>query len=185
MPDTMQDSPSGLEELVAEIQAADRPAPAHAATMGKLTKLRYTHEALVDAIVAHPAISQNDLALMFSMTPSWISNILASDVMQARIAARRKEVIDPVLAATVEERIRGMTMRSLEVIMDTLDKPAVKPEVALRAFELGAKGMGLGGHAPPAPAPVDLDALAHRLVALNPAGPRIVEGEVLTKEIGT
>jgi hypothetical protein len=180
MPDMTNAGPTGLEELVAEIQAADTPS--RAATMGRIAKLRYSHEAMIDLLITHPGISQNTLALHFGYTPSWVSNIMASDAFQAKLAERRKEVIDPTVIATVEERIRGLTIQSLTVLREALEKPAVKPEVALRAFELGAKAMGLGGHAPPAPTPVDLDALAQRLVALNPAGPRIVEGEVLSKE---
>lgn len=175
--------PDGIQQDAADILALARPEPTHAPSMGRLAKVRYSHDAMIDQIISNPGISQNALAALFGYTPAWVSNIMAADAFQARLAERRKEVIDPTLIATVEERIRGVTIRSLVVIQEHLDKPAVKPEVALRAFELGAKAMGLGGHAPPAPVPVNLDDLAQRLVALNPAGPRTVEGQVLSKEV--
>lgn len=184
---------AAIQALAAEILGADigpasasqppAPLPTHAPTMGNIVKLRYSHEAMIDLIIASPAISQNELAMRFGYTPAWISNIFASDAFRAKLAERRKEVIDPTLVATIEERFRGLAYQSLEVLKRKLDEPAVKAEVALRAAELGAKALGLGGHAPPAVTPVNLDDLAKRLVALNPGGPRVVEGEVLTKEI--
>ena len=141
---------------------ASGPAP----TMGKLTKVSYTHEALIDTIVAHPDISQARLALMFGYTPGWISNLLASDLIQARIAERRKEMVDPVVAQTVEERVRGLMLRSMAVLQEKLDSPAVDDKTALRVYELSSKNLGIGGNAAAAPPSMDperLERLATRL----------------------
>lgn len=170
------------QELVVGSLALGASLPAPAPTMGKLAKISYTHDAMIDLIVANPGISQNKLAAHFGYTPSWISNIMASDAFQARLDQRRKEVVDPTIVATVEERILGMTLRSIDVVMEAMDKPQPDAKVALRAFELGARGLGLGGNAPPPATPVDLDKLAERLIALN-KGPRSIPGVVLEKEI--
>lgn len=136
-------------------------------TMGNLRKISYTHDAMIDLIVADPTLTQGQLAARFGYTQAWVSNIMASDAFQARLAERRKEVIDPTLMATVEERIRALTIRATEVLMDKLHQPQVSDTVALRAFELGAKGMGLGGNAPQKIVPVDLSHLAERLLAVK------------------
>jgi len=93
---------------------------------------------------------------------------MSSDAWQSAMAARRDEVVDPVLVATVDERFRALTNRSLDRLMEKLDAPQVSDQVVLRAVELGAKAMGVGGNAPPPAPPQDhLAALAQRLIALQ------------------
>lgn len=156
------------DKLLSEL--ADRPSVG-----AKPPKVRYTHEAMVDLIVQNPWISQNDLAAHFGYTPGWVSTVITSDAFQAKLAERREEVVDPVLKASLEERMRGLVSRSLEVLMKKLEAPvlAIPDNVALRALELGAKGIELGGFgrpqvpAPPPAAPDRLEQLAARLVELQ------------------
>ncbi len=151
------------EALEQVLQAADRPP-----TMGKLAKVRYTHADMIDFLLANPSISQNELAARYGFSASWVSNMMASDAWQSQLAARRKELVDPALAITLEERFRGLALRSLEVVMAKLEKPNVSDNVALKALELGAKATGVGGNAPPtAPAPDHLESLASRLLNLQ------------------
>jgi hypothetical protein len=93
---------------------------------------------------------------------------MASDAWQSAMAARRAELVDPVLAATIEERFRGVTLLSLERLHQKLAAPQVSDNVVLRAVELGAKAMGVGGNAPPPPPSQDhLAQLANRLIELQ------------------
>lgn len=138
-------------------------------------RMRYSHDAMVDIIVQNPWITQNDIAAHFGYTPAWVSTIITSDAFQAKLAARREEVIDPVMKATLEERFRGLVHRSMEVLMQKLSKPveAIPDNVALRALELGARGIELGGFGrpqmapPPAPPEGRLEELAKRLVEIQ------------------
>ena len=160
-----------LESLFAEASssAADRPAGA------RPPKIRYSHEAMADLLVQNPWISQNQVAAHFGYSVSWVSTVITSDAFQSLLASRREEIVDPVLKATLEERFRGLVHRSLEVLAEKLDKPAasIPDNVVLRALELGARGIELGGFgrpqvAPPAPPePNRLEALANRLVELQ------------------
>lgn len=146
-------------------------------------KINYTHADMVDFIIANPGVSQNAIARRYGYTPGWVSQMLSSDALQELIAKRRQEIVDPVIAASLEERFRGLTMRSIEVLMAKLEAPAVEASVAVRCAELGAKSLGLGGHAPPkAPEPSEgtLDRLAARLIALNQ--PRPIEGAFTVEE---
>lgn len=170
-----------LEEL-----GTRAPVPSTAPTMGRLKRISYTHDALIDLILAHPELDQNELAAHFGYTPGWISNILASDAFQLKMAQRREEVIDPDLKATLEERFRALVIRSLNVLQAKLNAPVVSDNVALRAAELGAKALGLGGHASPppqAPAADRLLRLAERLVALkSPQEGMTIDGQVTATE---
>lgn len=131
-------------------------------------KIRYTHADMIDFIIANPGISQGALAARYGYTQSWISQVMSSDAFQSALAARREEVVDPVLVATVDERFKAMTQRSLDRLMEKLDAPQVSDNVVLRAVELGAKALGIGGNAaPPPPAQDHLAAIAGRLLALQ------------------
>jgi len=138
-------------------------------------KMRYTHEGMADLILENPWISQNQLAAHFGYSPAWVSTIITSDAFQAILATRRAELVDPELRLTLQERFQAMTTQSLRVLQEKLAKPAdqVSDQLALRAAELGAKALGLGGNAapPPAPNPAEyLPALAERLMRLR-SGP--------------
>jgi hypothetical protein len=134
-----------------------------------LAKVRYSHLDMIDTLISQPWVSQNDLALRYGYTPGWVSTVMASDAFQAALAARREEVVNPAMKASLEERFRAVTVQSLTRLAEELDKPVCSPNVMLRAAELGAKSLGLGGHAPPPPAPPgdNLARLADRLIALQ------------------
>lgn len=132
------------DQLLGELTKLPVPAAREQApTMGKLKKVAYTHEALIDLMIegaSRPGgITQKEIAGHFGYTEGWISNILASDAFQARLAARRQEILDPVLNATLKERFEALARRSLDVLMEKLNAGAVSEQVAMRAAELGAK----------------------------------------------
>ena len=133
--------------MVQELATPTVKTPAE--TMGRLQKLSYSHKAMIDLILEHPDWDQNKIAGAFGYTPSWVSNILASEAFQAQMASRREEIIDPALKASIEERFRALVIQSLAVLQKKLEQPVVSDNVALRAAELGAKALGIGGHAPP------------------------------------
>jgi hypothetical protein len=123
---------------------------------------------MIDFIIANPGITQNHLAARYGYSVGWVSNVMASDAWQSAMAARRSEICDPVLVATVEERFRGVTLLSLERLKQKLEAPTVSDNVVLRAVELGAKAMGVGGNAPPPAQTGDhLAQLASRLIELQ------------------
>lgn len=161
-----------LEGLIGQQESYKAP------TMGRLKKIHYSHDSMIDTLIANPVISQNQLAAMFDRTPAWVSNLMASDVFQARLAERREELVDPTIRASLEERARALFEKAQEVLLRKLHEPTVSEKVALKAYELGAKSVGVGGNAPPRAAVVDLDLLAHRLRALKRGGePQAIEGE--------
>lgn len=143
------------------------------ATPQAIQKVSYSHAAMIDMILAQPGISQNALAARFGYTPSWISQVIASDAFQAALAARAKEIIDPVLLLTVNERFDALVRRSQEVLMEKLSKPAdvVPDQLAVQVLATSARARGYGARPETPPqAPVDvnihLNVLGDRLVGL-------------------
>lgn len=141
-------------------------------------KLRYTHDAMVDAIIANPAVSQNKLAQTFGYTPGWVSLVMSSDAFRERLHARKAELSDPTILATIEERFRALTTRSLEILSEKLAAPAsvVDERLALRCAELGAKVLAPAAAPAPSAAPDHLGTLAARLMMLQP---RTIDAEVV------
>ncbi len=155
------------ETVLSELDAA-RP-PAAPARFQAIDKISYTHEDMIDFIIANPQVSQGKLAARYGYTQAWICQVMQSDAWQSLAAKRRSELVDPVLLHTLNERFQALTVRSLERLMEKLDAPVVSDNVVLKAVELGAKAMGVGGNAAPAaPAADHLAELAKRLIALNP-----------------
>lgn len=137
-----------------------------------LGRVRYSHEAMAEMLIADPTISQNALAAYFGRTPTWISIVINSDAFQSYYAARKAEVVDPELVASIRERFQALTVRSLQVLQEKLTRPAdqIPDNLVLKAVELGAKGLGVGGNAvpPPPPSPAEyLPAIAERLMRLQ------------------
>lgn len=111
-----------------------------------IAKINYSHDGMIDLIIANPGISQNDIAAMVGYTASWVATIMASDAFQARLAERRDQIIDPLLKATVEEKFKGMVSRSLEILAEKLKAPPseIPDNLALRTLELSARALGYG-----------------------------------------
>ena len=154
------DAPTAADLFVKEL-AAEPPRQA-------IAKIRYSHEDMIDFIITQPGCSQGDVARRYGYTESWVSLVMSSDAWKSAMAKRREELVDPTLLITINERFAAMTQRSLERLMEKLDAPQVSDNVVLRAVELGAKAMGVGGNAVVTPPPADhLAQLANRLIDLQ------------------
>jgi len=177
------------EELEGELAGEGEARPPVGAI--RPTKLRYTHEAVIDMIIAEPGVSQGKLAAMFGYTQGWLSTVMGSDAFKAKLAERRAEVVDPVLQMSLNERFSSMVEKSLEVLQEKLSQPAlqVPDQLALRAAELGAKALGLGGNQTAQVVVMQqdhLEGLAGRLLALQAkvtGGERVVEGVVIENSV--
>lgn len=140
-----------------------------------IAKMTYSHEAMVDIIVANPGISQNAIADMFGYTPSWISQIITSDTFQTALAKRREQLVDPLLRATLEGEFKALVARSLDILQQKLNRPALEipDNLALRALEIGSRAAGYGAkdlnppqQTTPAEVHIHLEQLGGGLVAL-------------------
>lgn len=112
-----------------------------------IAKIRYSHDSMIDQIIANPWVSQGELADMYGYTEGWVSQVIASDAFQGRLAQRKEAIIDPTLRLTVEEGFKAMAKSSLRILLDRLNAPdnKVSDETALKAAEIAAKALGMGG----------------------------------------
>ena len=112
-----------------------------------IAKIRYTHDAMIDLIIAQPEISQGQIAVYFGYTQGWVSQVLGADAFKARLAERKGEVVDPVLAASIEEQLEGLARQSMDVLRASLAANP-KPDVALKTLEITTRSLGFGVKAP-------------------------------------
>lgn len=165
-----------LEALLEKAQGMKEGGSAPASVVRPaIAKISYSHAAMIDLIVANPGISQNALAERFGYTPSWISQIICSDTFQSALAKRREEMVDPIVALSVEQGFKAIVSRAVDVLQQKLDRPAkeIPDNLALRALEIGSRAAGYGAkdHSPTAPATpaevhIHLEQLGGGLVAL-------------------
>ena len=113
---------------------------------GKLKKVSYTHDAMIDLIIQEPMISQGEIAAYFGYSQAWVSQVINSDAFQARLASRKGDLTDPLIVKSIEERVSAAAQRSLDKVLESLD--TASPEYALKVAQtmLGAKGFGPGGN---------------------------------------
>ena len=109
----------------------------------KLTRVRYTHDAMIDLMLQRPDVSQNELALQFGFTVPWVSTVVNSDAFQARLAARKTELVDPVIIKELDERISELANISLSVVQEKL-LASRNPDLAIKTLELTTKALGFG-----------------------------------------
>lgn len=110
---------------------------------GRIAKVKYNHDAMIDELIAKPDISQNELATKFGYSVQWISRVMGSDSFQARLAQRRDELIDPVLIEGINERLQGLASQSLEIIANKL-AATQNADLALKSLDLATKALGFG-----------------------------------------
>jgi hypothetical protein len=91
--------------------------------MATLAKIRYSHDGIIDEILLNPQITQRELAKMVGFTEGWLSICINSDAFKERLAERKGELVDPVIRASVQERLDAVARRALDRIIDVLDDP--------------------------------------------------------------
>jgi hypothetical protein len=110
---------------------------------GGPVRVRYTHDAMIDLVIANPAISQNAIAAHFGYSVGWVSRIFNSDAFQARLAQRKGDLVDPSIVLTIEEKLKALAGRSLDIVQEKLDQiPSF--DNAFKVLELSTKALGYG-----------------------------------------
>lgn len=110
-----------------------------------IEKVSYTHDAMIDLLIANPEISQGEISDYFGYTPSWVSRVIRSDAFRERLAARKGEIVDPQILESVELQFEVLVKRSLEILQDKLRiENAPSADLALKTAELGARALGYG-----------------------------------------
>jgi transcriptional regulator with XRE-family HTH domain len=139
------------DDLLDDLAEAIAPVIAEqAANPQAIQKVNYSHDGMINLIITNRGISQNQIAAHFGYSASWVSQVMSSDAFQARLAERAAEIEDPTIRASVEEGLKGLVARSVEIIKEKLKgEPASIPDnLAIRTLELSTRALGMGAKAP-------------------------------------
>ncbi len=136
---------------------------------------KYSHDALVDQILANPTATDKELGAVFNRSAWWVKAIRSSDMFREKLATRGKEIADPLMIASIEERLDMLTSRSIDVMLEKMSRPTdlIPDNLAVAAANFGAKAKSIGGFGRreekdvPAPQADRIERLAERLVNLN------------------
>jgi hypothetical protein len=119
------------------------PLIAAANVAGGIARVRYSHDAMIDLVIAEPMISQRKIAGHFGFTEGWVSRVFNSDAFLARLAMRKAELTDPTIVASMENRLKGLMTQSSEILSEKLEIGR-SPDLAARVLELSSKALGYG-----------------------------------------
>lgn len=135
---------TSLADLDHLLRPASAPLQGTESAAKAIARVAYTHDAMIDLIIDRPEIKQDQIAAQFGYTVPWVSRVMNSDAFLARLAARKKDLIDPVLILSLDEKLRAMASKSLDVVLDKLSNPSVTADFALEAAQVSTKALGYG-----------------------------------------
>jgi len=109
-----------------------------------IARVKYSHDAMIDLLLAQPAIKQGEVARHFGYTQAWVSRIMNSDAFLARLAQRKADLVDPAIALSIDEKLRAVASKSLDIVLEKLELPSATFDQALNATNVVSKALGYG-----------------------------------------
>lgn len=119
------------------------PLQATASAANAIDRVKYSHDGMIDLILAKPGVSQNELAAHFGYTAAWVSRVVNSSAFQSRLAERKSEIVDPTIVMALEEKFEAAAHLSLDVLQEKLATTR-NPDLALKVGDLATKALGFG-----------------------------------------
>lgn len=105
---------------------------------------QYSPQNLIDLAIQNPEWSPLQYAEYFGKTESWFFSVVASDKFQKVLDPVRHMVDNSLITATLEERMRGLTIASVFKLQESLSGENVSPDIAIEAAKIGTKALGMG-----------------------------------------
>lgn len=110
------------------------------------------HEAMVDVLIAEPATTPAQLALLFGYTVEGVRIVMRTDAFREKLAERKGELVDPLLTAKVEDRLNALADLSIQRLLEKLgDGMNPSEKLVLGAAELSTRALGYGARKDQAP----------------------------------
>lgn len=116
--------------------------------MAEIKKVSYSHDAMIDLLIASPMLNQGEVARYFGYTEAWMSQIVSSDVFKERLAERKGELTDPVVIRSLNERFEAIARRSMDRLMEKIEANSVSEKGLIDMLGVTSKAMGFGARGP-------------------------------------
>lgn len=105
-----------------------------------LQKISFSHDAIIDELLARPRTEQKALAAKFGYSVGWMCRLVNSDAFQARLAERKAALTDPGIARRINARLQGLTIQAVDTLSRKLDATD-SAELALESLGLAVGGL--------------------------------------------
>lgn len=109
----------------------------------QIKRVRYNHDACIDEIIANPSVTQRELAAKFGLSEGYMCLLTGSDAFQARLSERRATLVDPLVVAKVEARLKGLATLSADIVAERLAESR-DSKTALKTLEVATRALGYG-----------------------------------------
>jgi len=119
------------------------PLQGTASAATSIARVSYTHDSMIDMLIANPSISGAQLANAFGYSQAWVSRVMNSDAFLARLAVRKNDVVDPTLTLSIDEKLRALASMSIDIVQEKL-LLTKSVETGLKALEMTTKALGYG-----------------------------------------
>lgn len=106
------------------------------------------HEAIIDAIIAQPQVRAAALAAQFGYSVEGIRVLMRTDAFREKLAERKGEIVDPLLTASVEERLKSLADLSIQRLLEKLSANP-SDRLVTDSVELSTRALGYGARQQP------------------------------------
>ena len=108
----------------------------------QLKNIKPWHEHIIDLMIANPMWGVTDIAKEIGYSITWVSIMLNSDAFKERLTERKAEIVNPLLTATVKDRLTAVGNKALDRMLDRLETRhlAIKDKDLIEMAKLGSMG---------------------------------------------
>lgn len=103
-----------------------------------IARVKPSHDAMIDVLLCEPGMTAQELASRLGYSGAWVSRIMCSDAFNERLAARKTELLDPVIVSDFNDKLKGICNQSVEILATKLEANQ-DVTTALKVLDLGAK----------------------------------------------
>lgn len=109
----------------------------------EILKVSPKHEEIMNYLLMYPLASRTEVAEYFQVTRAWLATIVNSDIFQARLAEKQKEIFGEVVVDSVKERLSAVAQLSAERLLEKVEV-SEDERFLLDAAMASAKALGYG-----------------------------------------
>ena len=106
--------------------------------MAQIIEISPRHEAIILFILANPTLRMKDVALKFGVTQPWLSTLLRSDLIRARLHDLQGVIADE-LCVSVKDQVDTLARESLQRLTERISLGAIENDDLIDAAELAVK----------------------------------------------
>lgn len=161
----------------------ENPSPEET-TMAEIARLNHRHEQIVNWLILNPERSLGECAAAFGYTQPWLSQLVHSDMFQARYQEACRE-IGELAVHTLHNKLSGLTVAVIDKALERVENGVATERFLGDTLRTSLQSLGYGG-GPPAQgagtaAPITINIQAQALVAARERVAQARAGTTLAK----